>query len=93
MPKIKYVGNADPGDGTGAVKLEPSESGQERLLVKGGDALEVSDQEFANLRGHYLVVDVDEKVEAPKTVEPPVSNVTASANTFVSPSTKPTEGS
>lgn len=60
MPQVRYLGNRSAGDGTGKIRLEADENGHERVLVKNGPALDLSDAEVAQLKGRFkLEVDGD----------------------------------
>lgn len=84
MPLVKYTANADPHDGTGAVKLESTETGQERVITLKGDPLEVTADELNYLRGRHVVVEVDEHGH-PLEDEPDVVDLTKPSVTPVTP--------
>lgn len=87
MPLVKYVGNADPGDGTGAIRLKPHESGAERVITRGGEAVDLSDQEISGFGGRHVFVEVDEG--SPSSA----STTSAPSTTTTTPATQGASGS
>ena len=67
MPTVKYVSNGSPQDNTAAIKLESG------TLRRGGDALEITDEEFSRINGRFqLEVLPEPEVPAPGPSPEPV---------------------
>lgn len=60
MPLVRYTENKNQTDPVGALRLVPDENGVERVLEKGGDPLEVTDAELADLSRRYVLEDLDD---------------------------------
>lgn len=92
MPLVQYKGNADSYDGTSVLGLA-----QGRRLVLDGPPVELTDAEYASLRGRYILDVWEPKVTEtaapvvpappapPAPPQPPVAPVTP--QTVTSPST------
>lgn len=66
MAPVKYIGNADPADGTGAIRLESGEGGLERVLELGGPEINVTEGELAYLKAHgYQLEELEAAEDAP----------------------------